>query len=59
VVPEYLAAAKKSLTPDAAAEFEHNVREMYHQMARIAITPRWVRFYDFGWANAAVPAGAR
>jgi hypothetical protein len=21
---------------------------MYDQMARIAITPRWVRYYDFG-----------
>jgi hypothetical protein len=48
VVPEYLAAARKSMEADAAAEFEKNVREMYDQMARIAITPRWVRFYDFG-----------
>jgi len=32
----------------AAAEFERNVRAMYDQMARIAITPRWVRYYDFG-----------
>ena len=32
----------------AATEFERNVRAMYHQMARIAITPRWVRYYDFG-----------
>jgi hypothetical protein len=33
---------------EAAAEFERNVREMYDQMARIAITPRWVRYFDFG-----------
>jgi hypothetical protein len=33
---------------EAAAEFERNVREMYPQMARIAITPHWVRYYDFG-----------
>ena len=33
---------------EAAAEFEENVRGMYDQMARIAITPRWVRYYDFG-----------
>jgi hypothetical protein len=33
---------------DAAAEFEQNVRRMYDHMARIAITPTWVRFYDFG-----------
>ena len=48
VVPEYLAAARKSMGAEAAAEFEQNVRGMYDQMARIAITPRWVRFYDFG-----------
>jgi hypothetical protein len=48
VVPEYLAAARKGMDADAAAEFEQNVREMYDQMARIAITPSWVRFYDFG-----------
>ena len=33
---------------EAAAEFEQNVRGMYDQMARIAITPRWVRFCDSG-----------
>jgi hypothetical protein len=48
VVPEYLAAARKTMEAEAAAEFEQNVRGMYEQMARIAITPRWVRFYDFG-----------
>jgi hypothetical protein len=48
VVPEYLAAARKTMDADAAAEFEQNVRGMYDQMARIAITPRWARFYDFG-----------
>jgi Pyridoxamine 5'-phosphate oxidase len=48
VVPEYLAAARKTMDAEAAAAFEQNVRGMYDQMARIAITPRWVRFYDFG-----------
>ena len=33
---------------EAAAEFEQNVRRMYDKMVRIAITPHWVRFYDFG-----------
>ena len=47
VVPEYLAAARKTMEAEAAAEFEQNVRRMYDQMARIAITPRWVRYYDF------------
>jgi hypothetical protein len=48
VVPEYLAAARRSMDADAAAEFERNVRRMYQRMARIAITPTWVHFYDFG-----------
>jgi nitroimidazol reductase NimA-like FMN-containing flavoprotein (pyridoxamine 5'-phosphate oxidase superfamily) len=48
VVPEYLAAARKTMQPEAAAEFEQNVRAMYDRMARIAIRPTWVRFWDFG-----------
>ncbi|MGZ4683514.1 MAG: pyridoxamine 5'-phosphate oxidase family protein [Acidimicrobiales bacterium] len=48
VVPEYLAAARKTMDAQAAAEFERSVRGMYDQMARIAITPHWVRYYDFG-----------
>ena len=48
VVPEYLAAARKTMDAEAAAEFERQVRATYHQMARIAITPLWVRFWDFG-----------
>jgi hypothetical protein len=47
VVPEYLAAARKTMGAEAAAEFEHSVREMYDQTARIAITLCWARFYDF------------
>jgi hypothetical protein len=47
-VPEYLAAARKVMDAQAMAEFGRNVRGMYQQMARIAITPRWVRYYDFG-----------
>jgi hypothetical protein len=48
VVEEYLMAARKSMGTEAAAVFEENCRKMYAQMARIAITPSWVRFYDFG-----------
>ena len=48
VLEEYLAAARSTMDAEAAAEFEQHVRGMYDQMARIAITPRWVRFYDFG-----------
>jgi hypothetical protein len=47
VVPEYLAAARKTMDAEAAAEFEQDVRRIYDQMVRIAITPSWVRFYDF------------
>lgn len=48
VVEEYLAAARKSMDVEAAAQFEQNCRKMYDRMARIAITPLWARYYDFG-----------
>jgi hypothetical protein len=48
VTEEYLASARKTMDPEAAAQFEQNCRELYGQMARIAITPHWVRYYDFG-----------
>lgn len=48
VVAEYLEAARQTMDAEAAARFEQNCREMYDQQARIAITPRWVRYYDFG-----------
>jgi hypothetical protein len=48
VPEEYLAGARKIMDGEAAAQFERNCREMYDQMARIAITPHWVRYYDFG-----------
>jgi hypothetical protein len=48
VVPEYLLAPRQTMDAEAAEEFERNCREMYDQQARIAITPQWVRYYDFG-----------
>ena len=48
VPPEYLAAAAKSLDGAGLAAFEEQVRSTYPQMARIAVTPRWARFFDFG-----------
>ena len=48
VTDEYIAGAKKFLDADEAVEFEQQVRSIYDRMARIAIQPRWVRFYDFG-----------
>jgi hypothetical protein len=48
VPPEYLAAAAKTMDPAELQAFEANVRGVYKQMARIAVTPGWARFYDFG-----------
>jgi hypothetical protein len=45
---EYLAASTKSMAGEQARQFEAQVRSVYKQMARIAIEPRWVRYYDFG-----------
>ena len=45
---EYVAGARRMLDAEGAAAFEQNSRRMYEQMARIAITPHWVRYYDFG-----------
>lgn len=44
---------------EAAAQFEQNCRELRGQMARIAIAPHWVRYYDFGAGRVPrFPAGA-
>jgi len=48
VTDEYLAGARKTMDAEAAAQFEENCRQLYDQMARIAITPHWARYYDFG-----------
>lgn len=48
VVEEFLDAARKTMDAEAAAQFERSCRQMYDRMARIAITPRWARYYDFG-----------
>jgi len=47
VADEYLEASRKSMAGDEAEQFESQVRKTYPQMARIRITPAWVRFYDF------------
>jgi hypothetical protein len=59
LVPEYLTAVRKSMGAEAAAAFEKNCREMYDQIARIAIVPSWVRFYHFSGPHADVSEGAR
>lgn len=45
---EYLAASGKGMDAEQFGQFEAQVRTLYKQMARIAITPRWARYYDFG-----------
>jgi len=47
VPDEYLAMSRRTMTADEAEQFESQVRSVYRQMARITITPAWVRFYDF------------
>ena len=51
---EYLAASRKVSDEAGSAAFEGAVRRMYPQMARIAVTPVWARYYDFG--NGRLPA---
>jgi hypothetical protein len=48
VAPEYFEAAAKGDSDIDRGEFEKSVREVFDQQARIAITPEWARFYDFG-----------
>jgi len=48
VTEEYLASARKAMDAESAAQFDQACRALYDQMARIAITPHWVRYYDFG-----------
>jgi hypothetical protein len=48
VPEEYLGSSDKALDDPERQAFEEQVRQTYEQMARIAITPEWARFYDFG-----------
>jgi hypothetical protein len=48
VAPEYIEAAAKGESATDLEEFEKAVREVFDQQVRIAITPEWARFYDFG-----------
>jgi uncharacterized pyridoxamine 5'-phosphate oxidase family protein len=44
---EYLEASKKGIPEQQWKSFEAQVRKMYKQMARIAITPEWAKLFDF------------
>jgi hypothetical protein len=47
------------MDPEAAAQFEQNCRELYGQMARIAITPHWGALLRLRRRpTSAIPAGA-
>jgi nitroimidazol reductase NimA-like FMN-containing flavoprotein (pyridoxamine 5'-phosphate oxidase superfamily) len=45
---EYLRATTKVMDEATVTEFEGMVRQMYQQMVRITIEPRWARFFDYG-----------
>ena len=48
VPDEYLKASAKAIDRAQMPDFEAQVRSVYKEMSRIAITPQWARFYDFG-----------
>ena len=47
VPDDYLEASHRNLSADQHEDFDAQVRELYDSMARIVITPNWVRLNDF------------
>jgi hypothetical protein len=47
VPDDYLEASHRNLPADQHGAFDARVRELYDPMARIVITPTWVRLNDF------------
>jgi general stress protein 26 len=47
VPEEYLTAAKRNVPPEGHEDFEAQVRHLYDDMARIVVTPNWLRLNDF------------
>lgn len=47
VFPEYVAGARKLTPVEEFPKWEAGVNALYDQMARIDITPTWVRIHDF------------
>jgi Pyridoxamine 5'-phosphate oxidase len=45
--PEYVAGSKKQIPAEEFANWESGVHALYDQMARIDITPAWVKVHDF------------
>jgi hypothetical protein len=48
VPDEYIAASAKTMDAKQLKAFEAQVRSVYKQMARLAITPEWAKLFDFG-----------
>lgn len=48
VPDDFIKASTKGMEQTQIQGFEAQTRSMYKQMSRIAITPDWARFYDFG-----------
>jgi hypothetical protein len=47
VFPEYLAASRKLTPEEQFPQWEAGVQALYDRMARIDITPSWVKIHDF------------
>ena len=47
VFPEYVEGSRKVTPEEEFPEWEAGVHALYDQMARIDITPTWVRIHDF------------
>lgn len=47
VFDDYVAGARKVTPADEFANWEAGVHALYDQMARIDITPTWVKIHDF------------
>lgn len=47
VPDEYLEASRRTVPAEAHEQFEAQVRHLYDEMARIVVTPTWVRLNDF------------
>jgi hypothetical protein len=45
--PDYVAASKKLIPADDFPAWESGVHALYDQMARIELTPTWVKIHDF------------
>lgn len=45
--PEYVAGSKKGIPAEDFASWESRVHALYDRMARIDITPTWVKVHDF------------